>query len=153
MAPTPVSEPLRDDSRSSGDRWGRAGFNLLILVGGALPLWIVAEWLQALVFPPPESGSTGWGKFGDAAQMFVLEFFAMGIPLLFGGVLHQAALLVIPKSWSRRVSRATILVTSPLVGVFLVAMTGNPEQFFSPCIVAPTMLALAFYGLVAKRLH
>jgi hypothetical protein len=48
VAITPVSKPLRDDSLSSGDRWGRAGFNLLILVGGALPLWIVAEWLQAL---------------------------------------------------------------------------------------------------------
>ena len=135
-------------------RLSPAIWNLGVLLVAALPLWIALEWLQAMIFPPTwlrEADS--WGSIGDAFQMFVLQYLAMSIPVLAGGILHQIVLRNLPFEFSRRRKRIAIVATSPIVGTVLIAITGNPELLTSSRVLIPNLVSLLVYSSLAKPLR
>lgn len=153
MADFAIPERPRKGSRPVTTRAQRGMFNIGLLLFGALPLWIATEWLQALVWPPLGSSPRGWGTPGDAAQIFIVQYLAMALPLLPGALVHQWILAGIPRRWPRWAERLAMFMTAPVVAVVLIAITGRPDLLGTSRVLLPTVLALAVYVGAGRSLR
>lgn len=136
-----------------GDQPKRAVRNLAILLLGAVPLAIVTVWVQSTVFPLEWMRRADGAGGGEPVSTFVFWFLVLALPALLGGLIHQAALRAIPPSWAPGRRRLAVLLSAPLVLLGFLLIGNAPDALVLPRVVAPILVSLAFYGLLARPLR
>lgn len=129
----------------------RTLFNLGVLSFGALPITILAAWMQILV-----AGGAGRSVVNDPASYlgaFAFWWLVEIVLVLVGGFVHQIIIYGIPVTWSRQRTRTAILLTAPVVLAAPLLFGAAPEVLLRPQLLLPITLGLLVYGLLAKPLR
>ena len=131
-------------------------FNLAVLLFGALPLAIFGVFLWFSIFPPASAAAEPWrfdlGRFLGGGLFYWLVY---ALPVLAGGGVHQAALALIPPTWSRGAQRLVALASTPLVllGAFVASGAVPMDARLLGRVAAIAAVPLACYGLAVRMVR
>jgi hypothetical protein len=114
--------------------------NIELLVGVALPLFLVLVWVQDHV--------TGSGHWTRPLESGFFEWLALVPMLVLLSLLHSVGLTVVSALWPAAVSRGTVLLGSVLL-VPLLVLAGEPVDVLVRYSV-PLAVALVVYGLASR---
>lgn len=132
-------------------RAGRALRNLYLLLGLALPLFVLAVLLQAVVMPPSwMSRSTVVTEAGPAG---LFQYAVLFLPVLFGGLIHQMILWGLGRRWSWSGSRVIVGTTSLVILLTIAAFGESASVMSSPRSWFPILCLIFTYGLLAQPLE
>ena len=110
----------------------RGAFNLLVLMLGWLPLFIVAFLLVPALLRGRQS-ITDLSGIIEAGGFYYLTFF---LPVLLGGLLHQGILAAAERASLKR-PRMVAIVVSPVIPAMVIAFGTAPDLVlrFAPAIL------------------
>ncbi len=117
--------------------------NLAVLALAVFPLCFLLAWLQGLITGMPDTH-----RIGYMLETGAFYFFSYLGPVLLGGVVHQAMLLMLPRGWPavrRRLVGALLSVVIPGTVVLL----GQPPDVLA-WLILPMVLALVVYALLLR---
>lgn len=124
-----------------------AARNLVFLLLVAVPLGILTGWIEVLLFPPE------WMKpmapavpASEGLSTFAFWYLVLLLPVLLGGCLHQVALRFVPPR------RLMVLLTTPIVLLGPGVLGHSLGEFTELSIVAPIVISLLAYGMIARPL-
>lgn len=83
-----------------------------------------------------------------ATGSLVLYSVIYAVPVLIGGLLHQAAVTLLPSRWSSQRMRLAAVLLSPVVLVG-VALLGQPVQVLM-WFAGPLLISLVLFGFVSR---
>lgn len=117
--------------------------NLLLLVFGAVPLVFFLVWLGNLLLGRYEQLSLGFAA--SSGYLYTVIYF---LPVLVGGLIHQALVAALPPGWTawkRRIAAVLLTVVIPVVLILF----GQPIDVLG-WFAIPITIALIAYGLLMR---
>lgn len=117
--------------------------NLLILLLGALPLTFLLIWVGNLIL-------------GYYAEVNIVNAIASGylytvvylLPVALGGIVHQALVYALPRSWTPSTHRVAAVALTAVIPLTLLAL-GQPAEVVG-WFAVPMGLSLLAYGLLMR---
>lgn len=143
MAPTPAL-PERSVALMSRQVLNTALTNLVLLVLVAMPLFFLLVWIQSLL--GQVAGATDVGYVIETGGVYYLTNL---LPVLVGGLVHQAVWLALPGEWLKIVRRIVALLFTPLIPIVVLLSWGGPAESLAALSV-PMVLALAVYVFLMR---
>lgn len=115
-------------------------WNLLIACSVFIPVFLVASAIELrLRGGPPLEGELSY-HVASGAVVYV----TMLIPIALAAIVHSAALLLLPRRWSKRMRRVAALLLAPLVPVTVVVLRLPGEGLLSFLVGASSVATVAF---------
>lgn len=118
--------------------------NLTLLALVAMPMFFLLVWIQALL-----GRATGATDLGYVIETGGVYYLTNLIPVLVGGLVHQAIWLALPGEWSKLVRRIVALLLTPLIPIAVLISWGGPAGSLTTFAI-PMVLALAVYILLMR---
>ena len=111
----------------------RGSFNILVLMLGWLPLFIVAF----LLVPAIVRGRQDVANLSGIVEGIGFYYLTFFLPVLVGGVLHQGVLAVAAARGAPRRQRLIAILVSPVIPAMVIAFGTAPDLVlrFAPAIV------------------
>ena len=131
-----------------------AAQNLAVLLAVAVPMGILAAWIEGLIYPPEwMRGVTEAATASGAASTFLFWYLVLVVPVFIGGCLHQVVLRFVPMPHNASMSRGTVLLTTPVVLLGFLLIGNSITDLMTPRAIVPFGVALLAYGMLACRLN
>jgi RHS repeat-associated protein len=118
--------------------------NVTMLMLIAFPLLFLAAWVQGLVARAP--GSNDMARAFETGAFYYLGNF---IPVLIGGLAHNAMIAALPVRWPELGKRLVAFCLSIIVPVTALVAWGGPATSLAPLSI-PLLIALAVYAMLLR---
>lgn len=118
--------------------------NVVLLVLIAMPLFFMLVWFQALL-----QGTAGGKDLRYVLETGGVYYLNNVLPVLAGGLLHQAAWFALPQGWPVGRRRLIAFILALIIPLGVVVAWGGPASSLMDFAV-PIVLSTALYVLLMK---